>query len=110
MYFARDFQNDLVNMYKVSESGVFSGPYFPALELNTEMYKTNLRIQFECGKMQTKKSSGFGHYSSSVQEHSGVYSGNQNPLFKLKQLKAFFLLNLFPSKNMVAVMTNVIVF
>ena len=63
-------------MYKVSESGVFSGPYFPALELNTEMYKTNLRIQFECRKMQIKKNYGFGDYSSSVQEHSSVYNGN----------------------------------
>ena len=30
---------------KVSKYGVFSGPYFPAFGLNTEIYSVNLRIQ-----------------------------------------------------------------
>ena len=33
----------------------FSGPYFPVLELNTEIYTVNLRIQSKCGKIQTRK-------------------------------------------------------
>ena len=32
----------------------YSGPHFPAFRLNTERYSVSLRIQFECGKMQTK--------------------------------------------------------
>ena len=31
-----------------------SGPYFSAFGLNTEMYGVSLRIQSECGKMQTR--------------------------------------------------------
>ena len=33
----------------------FSGPYFPALGLNTERYRVCLHIQSECGKIRTKK-------------------------------------------------------
>ena len=33
----------------------FSCPYFPAFELNAEIYRVNLRIQSECGKIQTRK-------------------------------------------------------
>ena len=33
----------------------FSGPYFPAFELNTEIHGVNLRIQSECGKAHTRK-------------------------------------------------------
>ena len=33
----------------------FSGPYYPAFGLNTETYGVSLRIQFECGKIRTKK-------------------------------------------------------
>ena len=33
----------------------FSGPYFPVFGLNTEIYSVNLRIQSECGKIQTRK-------------------------------------------------------
>ena len=32
----------------------FSGPYFPAFGLNTERYGVSLRIQSECGKIQTR--------------------------------------------------------
>ena len=32
----------------------YSGPYFPALGLNTEMYFVSLRIQFECGKIRSR--------------------------------------------------------
>ena len=33
----------------------FSGPYFPAFGLNTEIYKVNLRTQLECEKTRTRK-------------------------------------------------------
>ena len=33
----------------------FSGPYFPAFELNTEIYRVNLCIWSECGKIRTRK-------------------------------------------------------
>ena len=33
----------------------FSNPHFPAFALNIEIYGVNLRIQFEHGKMQTRK-------------------------------------------------------
>ena len=40
---------------KMSVFGVFSGLYFPAFGMNKEIYKVNLRIQSECGKMHTRK-------------------------------------------------------
>ena len=45
----------------------FSGPYFPALRLNTEIYFVNLciqsdlRIQSECGKLRKRKSANTFH-------------------------------------------------
>ena len=33
----------------------FSGPHFPALRLTTERYSVSLRIQSECGKIRTRK-------------------------------------------------------
>ena len=42
--------------WKVSKYGFFSGPYFPALGLNTERYfVVSLRIQSECRKIRTRK-------------------------------------------------------
>ena len=41
--------------WKVSKYGVFSGPYFPVFELNTEIYGVNFRIQSEYSKTLTKK-------------------------------------------------------
>ena len=32
----------------------YSGPHFPAFGLNTERYGVSLRIQFECGEIQTR--------------------------------------------------------
>ena len=48
------------NMFKY---GVFSGLYFPAFGLNTERYFVSLRIQSECGKIRTRKTSVSGHFS-----------------------------------------------
>ena len=33
----------------------FSGPYFPAFGLNTEKYSLSRCVQYECGKIQTRK-------------------------------------------------------
>ena len=33
----------------------FSGLYFPAFGLNTEIYSVSLHIQFECGKIRARK-------------------------------------------------------
>ena len=32
----------------------YSGPHFPAIGLNTEIYGVSLRIQSECGKIRTR--------------------------------------------------------
>ena len=40
--------------------------YFPAFGLNRERYFVSLRIQSECGKIQTRNNSVFGHFSRSV--------------------------------------------
>ena len=58
------FSNKFI-AWKVSKSGVFSGPYVPAFILNTERYKVSLRIQSECGEIRTRKNSVFGHFSRS---------------------------------------------
>ena len=51
--------------WKVFRYGVFYGPYFPAFGLNTERSEVSLHIQPECGKIQTRKNSVFGHISHS---------------------------------------------
>ena len=50
----------------MSKYRVFSDPYFHAFGLNMERYEVSLRIQFECGKIRTRKNSVFGHFSHSV--------------------------------------------
>ena len=40
----------------------YSGPYFPAFELNTQRYGVSLRIQSECEKMLTKKTPNTGTF------------------------------------------------
>ena len=44
----------------------FPGPYFAALELNTEIYVVNLRIKPEYGKIRARKNSVLGHFSRSA--------------------------------------------
>ena len=50
----------------MSKYGVFSGPYFPVFEMNTEIYGVNLSIPSKYGKIRTRKNSVFGHFSRSV--------------------------------------------
>ena len=40
---------------KCQNTGLFSGPCFPAFGLNEERYSVSLRIQSECGKIWTRK-------------------------------------------------------
>ena len=49
----------------MSKYGVFSGPYFRTLGLNTERYGVSLRIQSKYGKIQARENSVFGHFSHS---------------------------------------------
>ena len=64
--FASSNSSQFDTAWKVSKYVVFSGPYFPAFGLNTKRYGVSLRIQSECGKIQNRKSSVFGHFSCSV--------------------------------------------
>ena len=61
------FRRGFINTaWKVSKYGVFSGPYFPVIGLNTEIYGVNLYIQSEYRKIRTSKNSAFGHFSRSA--------------------------------------------
>ena len=60
--FAEYLQNECT-AWKVPKCGVISGPYCPALRLNTEIYSVNLRIQSEYRKIRTRNNSLFGHFS-----------------------------------------------
>ena len=46
---------------KMSEYGVFSGPYFPVVGLNKEIYKSSYIVQVR-ENMDQKKISVFGHF------------------------------------------------
>ena len=50
----------------------FSGPYFPAVELNTERYGVSLRIQSKCGKIRTRKISNTETFHSVTNMDFGV--------------------------------------
>ena len=55
-YIGKEWVNSffqLLLLRKSVRSRSYSGPYFPALGLNTERYATSLRIQSECRKMRT---------------------------------------------------------
>ena len=40
-----DYNGDLITAWKVSKYGVFSGPYFPAFRLNTDIYSRREKCQ-----------------------------------------------------------------
>ena len=52
-----------ITAWKVAKYGVNYGPYFPAFELNTEIYGVIHRIQSEYRKIRTRNNSVFGHFS-----------------------------------------------
>ena len=45
----------MLTVWKLSKYGVFPGPYFPVLGLNTEIYGVNLRIQSKYRKTRIRK-------------------------------------------------------
>ena len=55
----------LLIAWKMSKYGVISGPHFPVLGLNTQIYTVNLRIQSVYKKIRTRGNSAFGHFSRS---------------------------------------------
>ena len=63
-----EVDNIPITAWKVSKYEVFSGPYFPAFELNTERYEVSVPIQSKCEKIQTRKNSVFEHFSRSPYE------------------------------------------
>ena len=48
------FKVDRVQCMKSVGIRSYSGPYFPAFILNTEIYSVSLHIQSECGKIGTR--------------------------------------------------------
>ena len=48
-------ENSFGHCVKVVRIRSFSAPYFPTFGLNLEIYRVNLRIQFECGKIRIRK-------------------------------------------------------
>ena len=44
------FLTDSATAWKVSKYGVISGPYFPAFELNMEIYGVNISVSTKTGK------------------------------------------------------------
>ena len=61
----KDLRSNQDHCVKTVQIRSFSGPYFPAFGLNTEIHSVNLRTQSECGKIRTRKNSVFGHFSRS---------------------------------------------
>ena len=51
---------------KIVQIRSFSGLYFPAFGLNTEISGANLRSQSKNGKIRTQQNSVFGHFSRSI--------------------------------------------
>ena len=54
---------------KVPKYGAFCGPNFPLFWPNTEIYSVYPRVQFEYGKIRTRKNSVLRHFSCSVFFH-----------------------------------------
>ena len=68
--------------WKVSKYGVISGPYFPVVGPNTEIYYVNLRIQSKYRKIGTRNNTIFGHFSRS--EIDNIFlPKSENTLFSL---------------------------
>ena len=55
----------------------FSGLYFPAFGLNTEIYSVNLRIQSECRKIRTRKTPNTDTFCGGLRKLSPKTSENQ---------------------------------
>ena len=67
---------------KVSKFKDFSGPYFPIFELNTDIYSLSLRIQYEYGKILTRKTSNSGTFHTVIFNNK-INSNNTLIFYKL---------------------------
>ena len=54
-FFLKRFFIGLILMGKNCPYSEFSGPFFPAFGLNAEIYSVNLQVQYEYGKIRTRK-------------------------------------------------------
>ena len=85
----------ITNFYyvKVSKYVVFSGLYFPLFRLKSEIYRVNLRIQFENGKIQTRKIPNLDTFTQCTSSFKDVLSGLRQflaPESSLKMMKNAF--------------------
>ena len=53
-----------IALYEIVQVRNFFWSIFPMFGLNTEIYRVNLGTHFEYGKMQTRKNSALGQFSS----------------------------------------------
>ena len=73
--------------WKVSKYGVMSGPYFPVIGLNTEIYEVNLRISSEYRKIRTGSNSVFRHFSrNSWFRYFRVFFSIDNKIWVIRRL------------------------
>ena len=54
-FLLRRFFTELIPLCKKCSYSVFSGLFFAAFGLNTEIYSVNLRVHYNFGKIQTRK-------------------------------------------------------
>ena len=54
----------------------YPDPHFPAFEMNTERYGVSLRIQSECGKMQTRITPNVNTFHEVCRSYSDDYFVN----------------------------------
>ena len=90
MYLYRRFTEKClrsVTTWKLSESKVSSGLYFPALGLNTGIYSLNLRIESEYEKIQTRENSVLRRFSCNLwDQFVSTENTDQKPIGNLKIL------------------------
>ena len=60
---------------KKTEQGVFPGPYFPVVRLNTEIYFVHLCMQSKYKKKGPRKNSVFGQFSCNVTNENLIVTG-----------------------------------
>ena len=81
----------------MSKYGVYSGPYFPALGLNTKIYSVHFRIHSEYRKIRTRKNLVFGHFSRSVMVTDFHFPNITNQFVSLFLLLGLLMKNLWRS-------------
>ena len=61
-----DWMNNIIHCVKSARIWSFSGPHFPAFGQNTERYGEYLRIQYNCGKIRTRKTPNTGTFYAAI--------------------------------------------